>query len=155
MRGRKPTPTALKLRRGNPGKRALPKNEPKPIGPVTCPDWLSQAAKTEWRRIAPVLVKAGIVTAADRAALAVYCQQYARVASAERLVEEQGPIVKSPSGYPIQNPNLAIANKAATLLIKYAAELGITPSSRTRVEAVPGTGKAGTQGFARQEGGAQ
>lgn len=30
MPGCRPTPTALKLVRGNPGKRALPKNEPRP-----------------------------------------------------------------------------------------------------------------------------
>ena len=30
MKGRKPTPTHLKLVKGNPGKRKLPINEPKP-----------------------------------------------------------------------------------------------------------------------------
>ena len=33
MRGRKPTPTELKLALGNPGKRPLSRHEPKP---VTC-----------------------------------------------------------------------------------------------------------------------
>ena len=30
MAGRRPTPTKLKLIKGNPGKRALPKDEPTP-----------------------------------------------------------------------------------------------------------------------------
>ena len=39
MRGPKPTPTALKIVRGNPGKRALPKDEPTPPAGEVDPDW--------------------------------------------------------------------------------------------------------------------
>ncbi|MCH7872906.1 MAG: phage terminase small subunit P27 family [Planctomycetes bacterium] len=136
MRGRKPKPTALKLLQGTARKSRMNKREPKPTGPVTCPDWLSVAAKAEWRRIAPVLVKAGIATAADRGVLALYCTWWARAAEAEREIAKTAAVVKSPSGFPIQNPWLSIAAKASTLMLKFAAELGITPSSRTRVSAV-------------------
>ena len=47
-RGRKPKPTHLKVLAGNPGKRPLPKNEPKPkpIAP-RCPQWLDPIARKE------------------------------------------------------------------------------------------------------------
>jgi hypothetical protein len=48
MVGRLPKPTALKVLSGNPGKRALNKNEPKPGGVPTCPSSLDATAKREW-----------------------------------------------------------------------------------------------------------
>jgi P27 family predicted phage terminase small subunit len=42
-------------------------------------------------------------------------------------------MVRSPSGYPIQNPMLAIANKAQEQCLKILAEFGLTPSSRSRI----------------------
>ena len=53
-RGRKPTPTHLKLVRGNPGKRALPKKGteiPVVVEEVTPPEFLSTDAKVEWGRM--------------------------------------------------------------------------------------------------------
>jgi len=51
--GPKPKPTAIKILEGNPGKRPLNLNEPKPlqIAPE-CPDWLLAEAKKEWNRLA-------------------------------------------------------------------------------------------------------
>ena len=47
-RGRKPKPTALKVLEGNPGKRPLNENEPKPENKAPrCPSWLEQEAKNE------------------------------------------------------------------------------------------------------------
>ena len=52
-RGRKPTPTALKVLEGNPGKRKLNDNEPRPEKKApSCPKWLEPEAKKEWRRLA-------------------------------------------------------------------------------------------------------
>ena len=49
MAGRKPKPTSLKVLEGNPGKRQLNPNEPKPDASVPkCPAWLSKEAKREW-----------------------------------------------------------------------------------------------------------
>ena len=78
--GRKPRPTHLKILEGNPGKRSLTKNEPKPrpVNP-TQPDWLLREAKAEWRRVVPELERMGLLTTVDRAALATYCQAWARL----------------------------------------------------------------------------
>jgi hypothetical protein len=52
MRGRKPVPTHLKIIRGNPGKQAINKSEPKPSDrePIM-PEVLQGEALVEWHRI--------------------------------------------------------------------------------------------------------
>jgi len=69
--GPKLKPTAIKILEGNPGKRPLNLNEPKPlqIAPE-CPDWLLDEAKKEWKRLAPELERLGLLTILDMAAFA-------------------------------------------------------------------------------------
>ena len=97
-----------------------------------CPDHLSPAAKNEWRRIATPLHRAGVLTVFDRAALAAYCQAYGRWAEAERKLAETPALIKAPSGYPMQSPWLAIANKQLELMNRYMGELGLTPAARRK-----------------------
>jgi len=138
MRGRKPKPTRLKLIEGNPGKRPLNLREPhaQPKAP-TCPAHLSPTAKAEWKRLCSELFYLGILTAGDRAAMAAYCQSYGRWVEAEKRLAETPTLIKLPSGYIQQSPWLTIANKQLELMHRYMSELGLTPTARTRVEAVP------------------
>lgn len=131
--GRKPVPTALKLVRGNPGKRALPKDEPQPSLDAPMPEWLSPEAAKNWPAVAKQLHDAGLLTAIDAAALGLYCEAFARWKDANARIVRFGSVVKSPNGYPIQSPYLAIANKAHEQMTKLLAEFGMTPASRTRV----------------------
>ena len=86
-RGRKPTPTAIKILHGNPGKRPLNKHEPMPEKKApTCPKWLDDEAKKEWKRLAPQMEQLGILTEADRTAFASYCQAYSRWKEAEEFM---------------------------------------------------------------------
>jgi len=138
MRGRKPLPTALKLVRGNPGKRKLNQEEPQPAAVAPeCPDFLDETAQAEWRRIVPELLALGVLCRIDRAALAAYCKAWSRWVAAEEKISQQGEIVKSPSGQPIQNPFLGVANKALKQMKEFLVEFGLTPSSRSRVKAAP------------------
>lgn len=52
MRGPKPTPTALKVIRGNPGKRALPENEPTPQLGAAAPNCLAHLAAPDAKHYA-------------------------------------------------------------------------------------------------------
>jgi phage terminase small subunit len=89
MRGRKPKPTHLKLLEGNPGRRPLNIGEPRPQAKIpTCPAHLSPSAKAEWKRLAHMLHRLGVITELDRAALAAYCQAYGRWVEAERKLKE-------------------------------------------------------------------
>ena len=133
-RGPRPQPTRLKMLKGNPGKRKLNDAEPEPRETMpACPSHLSAMAKAEWRRTAKVLHRLGLLTEIDGPALSLYCDAWARWVEAKKKVGENGMCVVTTNGNPIQNPYLAIANKAATQMMKMQAEFGMTPSSRSGV----------------------
>ena len=139
--GPKPKPTAIKQLEGNPGKRPLNKNEPKPQGKAICPSWLLPDAKKEWRRMSSQLSKLGLLTSVDQTAFAVYCQAYARWKEAEEILKEKGLTFerKDPDKgeYSQQRPEVAIAHKMMEKIRSFCAEFGLTPSSRSRMS-LPG-----------------
>lgn len=133
-KGRKPKPTALKVLEGNPGKRPLNEKEPVPdkIAPE-CPSWLNDEAKAEWKRLCDKMVNLGTLSEMDMAAFAGYCQSYARWKEAEEFIEKHGTIVKTPSGYWQQVPQVSIAQTNLKIMLKFCSEFGLTPSSRSRM----------------------
>jgi phage terminase small subunit len=42
-------------------------------------------------------------------------------------------MIKSPTGFPIQSPYLATANRQAEIMMRIASEFGFTPASRSRI----------------------
>src|SRR5688572_8892567 len=143
MRGRKPKPTVLKLIEGNPGKRRLNDREPvPPDGMPDPPEFLDAEARAEWDRTSQVLTEMGLLTKADRSALAAYCVAYSRWVQAEAQVAKYGTIVKSPEkGFPMKSPYLTVADQALEAMRKLMVEFGLTPSSRSRIR-VPDGGQA-------------
>jgi len=144
--GRKPKPTHLKLLAGKPGHRALPEAEPQPdlvTEATPPPEWMSGEGKAVWAVEFPKLVRNGMITEIDLGAFAKYCQHFGRYLNAESMVAKQGEVLIAPgSGFPIQNPYLAVSNKAAEFMHKAETEFGMTPSSRSRVAPVGGKKKS-------------
>lgn len=142
-RGPKPKPTQLKVLAGTLRPDRVNKHEPKPKSAVPrCPSHLSDEAKREWRRVAPELASLGLLARLDRAALANYCQAWGRWIEAEEALRKFGVMVKSPNGFPMQSPYLAVVNRAMEQIRAMLAEFGMSPSSRTRVHAQPGGAEA-------------
>lgn len=134
--GRPPKPTELKQLQGNPGKRAINKGEPKPEAKVpTCPKHLDDEARKEWRRVSKELYTLKLLTVVDRAALAAYCQNWARwVKAEEELAKDDVEMVMSTDkGYHHANPWIGISNQAQKQMRSFLAEFGMTPASRSRV----------------------
>ena len=75
----------------------------------------------------------GILTEIDMAAFAGYCQAYARWKEAEEFITQHGSIVKTPSGYWQQVPQVSIAQTYLKIMNKFAEQFGLTPSSRSRI----------------------
>jgi P27 family predicted phage terminase small subunit len=136
MRGRKPTPTVIKLLRGNPGRRPLNTSEPKPRAlSMECPAELTDTeARLEWdRRIVPAIVS-GQITSADWALALAHCELYAewRACALEAM---KHPRIISVGKQPQPNPYRSEARKIRAELWKVDAELGFSPVSRSRVTA--------------------
>lgn len=148
--GRKPKPAHLRVIEGKPGHRPI-RMGPQAAGSAMPdpPDHLNEIAREEWARVADGLHAIRLLETVDRAALAAYCQAYARWVQAERGIAVMaqadqltgGLMIKTSKGNAIQNPLVGTANKAAADVIRYAAEFGMTPSARVRL-AVPGAAPA-------------
>ena len=134
QRGRKPKPTALKQLEGNPGRRSLNNNEPKPCKKAPrCPSWLEEEAKREWKRMVKILEHMGLLTEIDMAAFAGYCQAFARWKEAEEFISKHGTIVKTPSGYWQQVPQVSIVQTYLKIMNRFCEQFGLTPSARSRM----------------------
>ena len=136
MSGPPRKPTSLRLLEGNPSRRPLPKQEPKPKATTpTRPEWTAAEAKREWNRIVPELRRLGLLTLVDRAALVGYCQEWARYVQAQKLLTKFGLTFSTENGYVQQRPEVAIAQKSLQLVRAFCAEFGLTPAARARLSA--------------------
>ena len=134
LRGPTPKPTAIRILEGNPGRRPLNKQEPKPEqGAPTCPQWLDKEAKTEWRRVVPQLDRMGLLTKIDRDALALYCDAWSQFLAARRILKDRGFTYILDSGYVQQRPEVSMYHKLQAMLRGWTHEFGLTPSARGRM----------------------
>jgi P27 family predicted phage terminase small subunit len=141
--GRRPQPTAIKLLRGNPGKRPLPTDEPVMVRADASFDVPpaelvgDTGATAEWRRVAPLLRNVGLVSESERAALTALCQQWSRYLAAHAQVMALGMVIEGPKSVPIPNPSLSVADRALLHCHRLWSELGLTPSGRARAHRLP------------------
>lgn len=143
VRGRKPTPTHLRLIRGDKGKAASKSREPKPVGALRhCPEWFSIPQKAAWA-YAIEHAPAGLLRMLDRDALAVWvvAQDLWRQAVQAQEKIDAGKalplLTKTPNGMAQQSPYVGIISKQSQIMLKASAELGFTPSSRSRIQVDP------------------
>ena len=64
---------------------------------------------------------------------ATYCNAYARWKEADEFISQHGTVIKTPSGYVQQLPQVSIAQTYAKLMNRCAEQMGLTPSSRSRI----------------------
>jgi len=138
-------PLAIALLHGNPGKRRINKQEPNFIGRPECPEWLHPIAQREWKRIEREFSELGLLTAPDMAALAAYCQAYARWRTAEETVQHEGQMVKEPivtrSGNSTgryrrkKHPAVTVAKDERAAMLQAGRLFGLDPASRGRISA--------------------
>jgi len=95
------------------------------------PAHLDDAAADKWREIATALdtARPGVADA-----LAAYCVAWSRWTAAEQQVAVLGAVVKSPSGFPVANPYLAVAKYAQRQLRQWGDVLGLHRRNRRKAE---------------------
>jgi phage terminase small subunit len=131
MPGPKPTPTALKIVRGNPGKRALPKNEPKlaTVAPPR-PAELNRAEVRAWDELTAVLLKMRVLTEAEFAAVEGAAVELAAYRKAHWHISREGEVVDGRL-----NPWMEVRAHAWKRLYPLLGAFGMTPADRTKVAA--------------------
>lgn len=136
QRGPKPKPTALKQLRGNPGKRAMNKNEPNPGKPgrtPSVPSWLGDDAREIWKSYARQLWEIDLLTDIDVDALAALCESTALYREAVRAIARNGAVEVTDKGYYYASPWVNIRNQALGQMKQLWAVFGMTPSDRSRL----------------------
>lgn len=101
-------------------------------------------AVQEWKRLAPLLKKAGVYSEADRTALLAYCIAYDEWWRAVSEIKRVGPVMKvkigtDGRGQPLtsiqRNPFFGIAIKSFDQMHKLMGDFGLTPATRARINA--------------------
>lgn len=134
-RGRKPKPTAKKELAGNPGKRELNHAEPDftKVTKIDPPEWMERRAQDMWRHLVPELLKEKVLCVTDLHNVEAFCVSYDKWRMAEEAVQERGILITTESGAVIKNPALTAANEALRQIASFGAQLGLDPSSRSRI----------------------
>lgn len=129
--GRKPKPTELKRLAGNPGKRPLPSRDrqPEPADLKAPKGHLPREGWELWRDLAPRLSKLGLFGELDRQAFEMLCIHYAYAYKAEKVLRREGILAKGSMGQPVKHPSHQVLMDHSKMLLRYATEFGMTPSS--------------------------
>lgn len=139
MPGPPRTPTALRLVKGNPSKRALNKNEPKPpSGVPLIPKHFNKQEKYWFKRVAQELDGMGVITTLDGMALELLIGAYVEWRKHRDYIDQEGETytVTTMSGDVLikSHPRVAMLADAWKRLRGMMAEFGMTPSSRSKID---------------------
>jgi P27 family predicted phage terminase small subunit len=134
--GPQPKPTAIRIAEGNRSRRPLNEREPRPS--AVCPRMpkhLDKTAQREWRRLAPMLERMGVLTEVDGIALANLCVDCSILQQAQESLSKTGLLSKSGrSGLIHQSPLLNIISVTTDRVTRALREFGLTPASRSRIQ---------------------
>lgn len=140
MPGPPPTPSHLRLVKGNPSKRALNKAEPTPDkGVPNTPKHLSKIGKYWFKKLAADLDNIGVLTLLDAKALELLVEVYAEYREHCKTLDSEGYTYTTTSmaGDTLlkAHPAAAMKSDAWKRLRAMMAEFGMTPASRSKVAA--------------------
>ncbi len=92
---------------------------------LAAPRWLAKKARREWSRVMPILTERRILTDADLGVLENYCICIGRVRDTEAAIQTEA----DPE---MMLKLIRVQDKAMASARQMAAELGLTPVSRSR-----------------------
>lgn len=133
--GRKSKPTALKLLQGNPGKRPLNPDEPKPevVETLDCPAFFDDARRKVWSDICKILADVKMLAISD-------CFPLERYVDSLVLWRELAAQLQIVSDFTERKPLLLHYRQLSQILLRIETEFGLTPSSRSGLTAASKTG---------------
>lgn len=132
--GRRPKSTTRKELAGNPGKRALNKQEPQftPITSAEPPEWFDDVARQMWETVIKELCNARVLYVTDLHNVVLFCSAFRNWHKAQEEIIERGVTVKTEFG-PKKNPAMTAANECMRQIATFGSLLGLDPASRQRL----------------------
>jgi P27 family predicted phage terminase small subunit len=102
------------------------------------PDGLHPKARAEWKRLAPICAKLGLLTDGDWIAWEVGFAAYSTWLTASQLVSHPAKWTQmAESGYESIAATVTIAKQAAAGVMQFCREFGLTPSARGSLNIKP------------------
>ena len=102
--------------------------------PPKAPKWLASKGKALWKRLAPKLVTARLVTPESLPSLEGLCACYGVARQADAVLQRDGLVMAvGENGYQQQRPEVGIAHKHWSLFRQYTDSFGLTPSGSRRL----------------------
>jgi P27 family predicted phage terminase small subunit len=136
-RGPAPTPTKVKILRGETRPSRLNIHEPIPSSDVPkMPADMDAEAKAVWRRVISSMGHTGVIRVPDSDILRCYCEAVSRYAQAARLYAGSGPLVRRDAGL-VKNPLHQVIRDDGDQIRLFARELGLSPSARAGLRVEP------------------
>ena len=100
------------------------------------PTYLTDAAKAEWRRVAPACVELGVLTQTDLRALELLCSALAQEAELVAALSRDGPTVGG-VGTTKANPAGRLLCETRAHALRLMSEFGLTPKGRNGLAVAP------------------
>lgn len=157
-RGPQPLPANVHVLRGNPSKKPVADllGEFRPEVEIPdCPSWTWPEAKKEWKRLSGDLLRYGLISKLDRAALVLYCQAWAKMVWAEKMLSRamkqaeearaaaeaagqeytggDGIMVRTANGNMTYSHYWVVGRRASEDVNRCLTLFGLSPAARTRV----------------------
>ena len=136
-KGRKPTPSHLKVVRGTNRADRANNSEPKPRRELpSAPAHMTDRGREAWGYVCGIADRMGILTEADALALELLCEARSDWLSArDEITAAGGETYTTDAGLIKAHPAVAMRNDAARRMQSLLAEFGMSPSSRSKVSA--------------------
>jgi len=137
-RGPKPTPTALKIAKGETRPSRVNYEEPVPLQePPVMPKDMSQRAKAVWRHVLKQMPD-GVIVGADAHILRLYCEAVADYLDHREL--STSPLRQNSRGDIVVHPIQRVIRADRDAIRALAGDLGLTPAARVslRMDAAQG-----------------
>lgn len=159
-RGPPKKPTQLKLLQGNPGKRSINTDEPKPARCLATrpPRDLDSVARKVWRETAPRLEALGLLSVIDLAIFWRYCDLRSKFKAAKDFLDKNGFVyaiyfdqtaeeIKECKPrrlkYMAQFPQVSIYQQLSKEITRIEQNFGMTPAARAGLNVVPPENQTG------------
>lgn len=98
-----------------------------------CPQWLDDEGKKQWGVVTKNLRAMGLLATSDSGLISAYCQTMSRLKASQEHIKQFGLTISTGAGGLKKNPSVAIVEKATADLRQLAGELGLSPTSRERL----------------------
>lgn len=141
VKGRKPLATALKEQSGALAKNPQRRNKTEPKAKVGYPEKPQAViddaiASVRWDSVCATLSELNVLTTADLYLLEQYCHDYSQYCWLRAVCREGNVAEVNDKGNRSVSPEASQVHKYADRMLKQLAELGLTPSARSRLHVV-------------------